>query len=534
MPRPFQPAGTSTGTPSVSLRVDDDGIVLRGAVGLETTYDLLLNGQHVWSLQPARDMAAVRTRFMAPWPKALLRYLEGRAEVALREHVSGTVIDTYDHTFGGARDRAVSVVDSAGHALVLDKWGRLTKPLSAEGGQLVDELMREVVKLLDVLRDECGVPAYIAYGTLLGAIRNGQLIGHDNDIDLGYVSEHPNPVDVAREGFAVQRVLQERGWVVRRGSGARLNVRLRLSDGSMRFVDVFTSHWVNGVFFIPSDVGAPLPREAMLPLSTVDLLGWQVPAPADPEALLAATYGQNWRTPDPSFKYETPDWLSRRLAGWFGGLMKSRKHWDAFNANAHKQVPPDPSPFARWVDEHFSSTRPMLDVGTGTARDALWFAGRGRRVLGIDYSNGAVSRAGRTSADNELPAEFETLNLYDTRAILALGARLSRAEESVDVYARFLIHALGDEGRANLFRLSSMALRREGHFFAEFRTAEDLGQPHVFGAHFRRYLDPDEVVAEIEATGGTVVRREEGRGLAPFREENPHVCRLVARWSRTG
>src|SRR5680860_151595 len=269
-------------TTEVTLRADDEKITLGGAVELDTTYDILLNGQHVWSLQPGRDTTTSDSRLVAPWPKALHRYLAGRAEVTLREHVTGTVAAVSEHTFGPDSDRQVSVVDSSGNALVLDKWGRLIRPLSSEGGADVEELVSAVVRLLDVLRDECAVPAYIAYGTLLGAVRNGQLIGYDNDIDLGYVSAHQNPVDVAREGFRVQRILQEGGWVVRRGSGARLNVRLRMSDKSMRFVDVFTSHWVNGVFFIPSDVGARLPREAMLPLSTVDLLGWQVPAPADP------------------------------------------------------------------------------------------------------------------------------------------------------------------------------------------------------------------------------------------------------------
>ncbi len=527
------PTGLEPGSESVSLEVDDSGFVLRGAVQPDGTYDLLLNGQHVWSLQPARDMTAREDHSRASWPKALVRYLDGHAVVGLREHLSGTLLDTCEHWFGTATDREVAVVEPSGHALVLDKWGRLTRPLSAEGGEVVEQLMTEVVRLLEVLRDDCGVPAYVAYGTLLGAVRDGRLIGYDNDIDLAYVSAHDHPLDVAREGFRVQRVLQQRGWTVRRGSAARLNVRLRMSDGSMRFVDVFTSHWVDGVFFIPSDVGARLPREAMLPLSTVQLLGHEVPAPADPEALLAATYGKNWRTPDPSFKYETPTWLRRRLVGWFGGQMKSRKHWDQFNATSARRVPSRPSPFAVWVADNYPSQRPLVDVGTGTARDAVLFAGHGRSVLGIDYSNGAVSRATRLFSRKELSARFVTLNLYDLRATLAMGARLSREEQPVDVYARFTMHTLGEDGRANLLRLASMALRRGGRFFAEFRTLEDKDQPHIFGAHFRRYLPPDLVVAEIEAAGGAVVHREEGHGLAVLREEDPHVCRLVAEWAPT-
>lgn len=518
-------------TPVVRFAADDEGITLSDTLDLQTTYDILLNGQHVWSFQPARDTTPRRSALRAPWPKALHRFLRGHAQVALREHVTGTVLASCDHTFGGACDRRVSVVDSTGNALVLDKWGRLVRPLSGEGGHAVDDLMRQVVRLLETLRDDCGVPAYVVFGTLLGAVRNGELIGYDNDIDLGYVSEHLHPVDVAREGLQVQRVLQDAGWVVRRGSSARLNVRLRLSTGAKRNVDVFTSHWVNGVFFVPSDVGARLPREAILPLSTIELSGHQVPVPADPEALLAATYGENWRTPDPSFRYETPTWLSRRLAGWFGGLNKSRKHWDAFNKTARRQVPSRPTPFARWVAATYPSTRTLVDVGMGTARDALWFERRGRPVLGIDYCMGAVQRLRQASRNKQLSADFKIVNLYDTRGTLALGARLSRTEEPVDIYARFMIHALADHGRANLLRLTSMGLRRGGLFFAEFRTVADMGQPHVFTHQHRRFLHPDQVVAEIEAAGGRIVHREEGHGLAKFRGEDPHVCRIVARWS---
>lgn len=519
------------GAASAVLRVDDERIWLPRSVVPGTTYDVLINGQHVWSLEPERDARENGGVPSAKWPKALRVHLTGNGEVTLRDHVTGTELATTRHAFGGDAGREVSVTDSTGHALVLDKWGRLTRPLSAENGDLLDELMDEVVRILDVLRDWAGVPAYICYGTLLGAVRDGRLIGHDNDIDVAYLSKHEYPVDVVREGFRVERVLRDAGWVVRRGSGVRLNVRLQLSDGSWRFVDVFTSHWVDGVLYIPSDTGFPLPEETILPLSTVELMGRQVPAPADPETLLAATYGERWRVPDPSFKYSTPRALSRRLGGWFGGLVSHRKHWDSFSIKSRGKVPARPSPFAKWVAAEYPSTRPLVDVGTGTGRDALWFARTQRPVTAIDYSVNAVNRGQRLSRAKELPAAFEVVNLYDTRAVLTLGARLSRTEEPVDVYVRFTLHALEATGRENVLRLASMALRRGGLLFLEFRTERDRWRTHVFDDHARRYLDPDQVVAQIEAAGGRVVHREEGLDLAPFEDENPHICRIVASWS---
>jgi hypothetical protein len=256
-----------------------------------------------------------------------------------------------------------------------------------------------------------------------------------------------------------------------------------------------------------------------------------VAAPADPEALLAATYGKNWRVPDPSFKYETPRWLSRRLGGWFGGLKSHRKHWDSFYGAAGARLPTGPSPFARWVAAEYPAEHPLVDLGTGNARDALWFAEAGRTVKAVDYAMGAMKRNERAAKDNGVSVTFDVVNLYDVREVLALGTRLARTEAPVDLYVRFTMHALNYLGRRNVLRLASMSLRSGGRLFLEFRTPRDRARPHVFGEHTRRYLSPGTLASQIEAAGGRVLFRTEGTGLAPFQDEDPYVCRIVATWT---
>ncbi len=516
-------------TPTAELSATDRGITFRGELDAERTYDVMINGLHAWSLQPARDMKRRPAGFASPWPKALRSYLNGAADIELRDHVTQDVLGSTSVSLGGGTD-PISIRNKDGRPLILDKWGRMIVRLDGEGSQQVDELMDYVSDLLDALRSTCGVPAYIAYGTLLGAVRNGQLIGYDNDVDLAYVSSFEAPVDIARESFRIQRTLTEHGWLVRRGSGSRLNVRVTTADGSTRHIDIFTAFWIGETFHTAVDIGCRMTRADVLPVSTIELCGHPMAAPANPAAILAAAYGENWRVPDPAFQYDSPTWLKRRFSGFFGGLITHRKRWDAFNASRGKRLLKNPSPFARWVNSEFASASTLVDAGCGGGRDTRLFARTGRPVIGVDYSLGAVLRANRWAARRAPNASFELLNFYDTRAALAMGARLSRHDHPLDLYARFVLHALEDRGRANFWRMASMALRGGGRLFVEFRTERDRRNSHVFGTHFRRYLDPDLVVAEIEAIGGRVVHQEAGTGLAPFRSEDPHVCRIVATW----
>lgn len=513
------------------IDVDDESLTLPTGSRSEGIYDVLLNGDHVWSLRPSRDATSAGDRFVAPWPKALRRYLTGRARVEIRQHDEVHVLAAVEHVFGGDPTKRVSVTDKAGHALVLDKYGRLIRPLSAEADDSLDVLMDQAEQLLADLRDKAGVPAFIAYGTLLGAVRNGKLIGHDNDLDLAYLSAFDHPVDVIREGYRVERALLDAGWAVRRGSGARLNVRIQQPNGALRFVDVFTALWVDEVLYMQSDTGFRLPRTSMLPLTTVELHGRRVPAPADFERLLAATYGDGWRAPDPSFQYETPPWLSRRLNGWFGGLRNRRKIWDSFYAGPGRNLTREPSSFARWVAENYPSDRPLVDVGTGNGRDGLWFARQGRRVTGTDFTISALRRAADLADGEALPASFVTVNLNDTRETLALGTRLAHEHTEMDVYARFMLHALEGHARENLLRLASMTLRKGGYLFLEFRTRKDAKARHHFKQPRRMYVRPAAARAMVERHGGRIVEQVAGYGLAPFRDEDPHVCRIVASWS---
>jgi SAM-dependent methyltransferase len=206
-----------------------------------------------------------------------------------------------------------------------------------------------------------------------------------------------------------------------------------------------------------------------------------------------------------------------------------RSHWDEFYSRVDDPaVIQEPSPFATWVREQHAAPGRLIDVGTGTGRDGLWFASHGFEVIGLDFSPASIELASARAQKQQVTARFQQLDLYDDDAVSAT-ADACRADGPTTVYARFLVHAVEDAGRANLLSLARTA-SAGGPVYLEFRTGKDAGKQHVFGEHFRLYLDAQQVVDELEALGAEILHHEEGHGLAVYGEEDPHVARLVARW----
>lgn len=204
------------------------------------------------------------------------------------------------------------------------------------------------------------------------------------------------------------------------------------------------------------------------------------------------------------------------------GSTAHRDFWDSFYKSPRSDaVPESASPFAKWVHDVMPVEASVVEFGFGNARDSLWFARNGRRVHGFDFAQSAVERARSAASAGELPATFSTLDLYDP------VATLTAVDHDSHVYGRFLIHSLEDSGRHNFLDAATGA----AGLYLEFRTGHDAVAHHAFGEdHFRKYLDPDVVVEEIVERGGRVQHLEAGHGLAVYKNEDPHVARIVATW----
>ena len=515
-----------------AARVTDDHLVVPASVvdPVVVSFD----DQYVWSFSPRRDGSRTPGGWQVEWPAVMRPRLSGSTHVRLADTEGEVVHFEGDVAFGGSTE-PLGFRDPHGHPLAVDKAGHLTRVFSETGDDVRRHIAEGTARAIADLRDQVGIDAHVSYGCLLGAVRDGRMIGHDSDSDLAYLSRHTHPADVVRESFRMEREMRALGWKVVRMSGADLKLFLPLPDGRVVHVDVFAAFHVEGVFYQMGGRSGRLPREALTPASTVVLEGVQLVAPGDPEAVLAFLYGPGWRVPDPAFQNVDPYAGVRRLDGWLRGFRTDVTPWNEIFRHRRAEIPTKRSPFAVWArgrmrpDESGLAT--VVDLGSGSGRDSAWFARYHHRVVATDFS-GAALRHTRTRLERRGVEEpdVRVLVLNDVRSVLLLGAELAREPEPPYVVARGLVGCLDDDARRQLWRLCSMSLRRGGALFLEYAAARaDLPETELDGLVTRR--DTDRLVAEITASGGRVVHAEHLEDQDQFGQPDPHVARLEVRWA---
>jgi SAM-dependent methyltransferase len=522
------------------VRVDDEGILVRSRS--ELVLDVLFDGRRIWSFWLHRDGEPSGDAHLVPWPGTLREFLHGTTRLTLTVHATSEVIFDEEVTLSVGHPRAerpdapgaaggrIAVVNHEGRPLALDKSLRRVQTFDTRTAEHVAPLMRAIDDVLGALK-VAGVEPFLAYGTLLGAVRNGRLIGHDSDADLGYVSVHEHPVDVMRESFRLQRELQRLGYPVTRYSGAAFKVDVRESDGSVRGLDVFGGFMLDGRLHLMGEIRTPFRRDWVTPLGSATLEGFEFPVPANTDKFLTATYGPHWRVPDPAFHFETPDSTHRRLNGWFRGIRMQRALWDRAYAGKLR-AGGSYSPLARFVAAQEPEIGHFVDLGCGTGQDVAFMAGRGVTSTGLDFQPRGFEPMARRAAAEGLPAEFLTMNLLELRSFLSVSALMARMPAPRIVAARHLVDAIGPKARANLWRSAEMMTRGGGRLYLEFLAK--AGDDGYARRHRVKPRNPERMAREIRASGGTVLLRNQRKAAAPSGAVPAKICRMVVTWESSG
>lgn len=148
-----------------------------------------------------------------------------------------------------------------------------------------------------------GLNIFLNSGTLLGAIRDGNFLPHDDDIDVAVILGADNEVDAGIEFTAVKALLQ-RHKLLDEHSGEHSAGLLKLRRINGVQVDLFPA-WISQddrVYIYPHTYGT-LPKSDLLDLKIWNRMR-NTYIPNRPEQILASNYGDNWKIPDPYFRFQ--------------------------------------------------------------------------------------------------------------------------------------------------------------------------------------------------------------------------------------
>lgn len=170
-----------------------------------------------------------------------------------------------------------------------------------------------VMCLVQRLLDEVGIRSFADFGTLLGLIREGKLLAHDIDMDIGVIINTPSDLDrlrlhLERFGFALWRQYIFDDNMVQESyhfSGIKVDLNYYI------ITDECSKTWL--FYREPGekydDNTRNIVEMSYSPIKefrTIEIQGEQVCIPANAEQILEEKYGPTWRTPDKGWIY----WLS--------------------------------------------------------------------------------------------------------------------------------------------------------------------------------------------------------------------------------
>lgn len=186
------------------------------------------------------------------------------------------------------------------------------RPFAERSAGELDAVVARMKRVERFFKDTLGIDLYLTWGTLLGAMRAGDFIPHDTDVDIAYASPMTTDHEIVDEHDVIRRVLYDRDMIVSLDSKGQIHIAAE--DGAATrpqdagTLDLWTTFVRDGRYFHYPDIQGDLPADALYPLRPIALRGVEFLAPNRAEDVLAAFYGPDWRVPDPGYVwYSTRD-----------------------------------------------------------------------------------------------------------------------------------------------------------------------------------------------------------------------------------
>ncbi len=315
----------------------------------------------------------------------------------------------------------------------------------------VNIMNRLLGKVVNILYDN-NIPYYLDCGSLLGCIRENQLLKHDTDVDVSIHLSYWNKLN---------SINFEKYGLIRTRTGYLYNER-QYNIISLKFDNVETNMYCD-IYANPAfpqletknmnNINYFIPKNSELYLT--QLYGnWKIPSDKHADwpnlfykDLITGPYSEYW---DLDFEIKLDPLLSKK------NLNKN------FWTNYYKLTTHDiknGSSFSKFVyDNYGKNIKNLLDLGCGNCRDSIFFGNKDIQVDAIDY-NGCIEK------------DYNNITLIKNDVELYL---LNKDLKHYDlVYMRWFLHAMPYEKSEKIFEQVSNILNKGDKICIEVRSIND-------------------------------------------------------------
>ncbi|MDR2538681.1 MAG: class I SAM-dependent methyltransferase [Bifidobacteriaceae bacterium] len=402
------------------------------------------------------------------WPKIFEPYLDGVTKVTIKNALSEDIYFSESVQFLKSSE-PVRLVDPDGRALMLNKYGRLGHYLAGNPA-----LREELLSTAHVLQSQLTLAGYkiaLCSASLLGAVRNGKLIDHDDDIDFLFYSESHDLREIRENTIKLNQTLTWMGYVVLQHSGAHTQVLLLDDNSNVKFyIDFFQGFFMDGFYnqpFLLRDSG--FQPSDIYPFSKITLEDIEFDAPANPQKWLEAVFGPNYLTPDPSWQAKINPQTQILFDDWFGkGMTPTSDFWTYYAALDEFKNPIDGNDqHFQMIIENFEKEIPILDIGAGNGLFSKRLREAGYEVWSIDYCHRAVRVAMENGVEvrncnimNQLQLDqflYEMLDPDQQGPQTNSGSIKLSNPRQYNISVSNSFHAFTDTERHAIFRLAEKA-----------------------------------------------------------------------------
>jgi cyclopropane fatty-acyl-phospholipid synthase-like methyltransferase len=205
------------------------------------------------------------------------------------------------------------------------------------------------------------------------------------------------------------------------------------------------------------------------------------------------------------------------------------EYWNDYYSSERRHLPQ--SLFAESVlqKEFLKPAYKLIDFGCGDGRDATFLAKK-FKVIGLDISKKVIDINKKMFSKSK----DVTFEVCSTELDLIQAIEFHKPDV---FYARFLIHAITKDQETNLLKILQSYLPFQSYFVTEFRTIRDplsakgmkLSANERIHGHYRRFIDPNEFVADLSRANFEILDQSESEMYSPSKDDNPSLARIYAK-----